>query len=71
MAEQSFVTDTDLVDIPPLLGRSDSQKHAYVTALGYLNQFLVSGGKFPRFRDLTNDHVEGDNLLDLLEDLAG
>lgn len=66
-----FATDTDLADIPSLLGRSDSQRQAYITALGYLNQYLTSEGKYPRFLHLTQENLVEDNLIDMLEDLAG
>ena len=47
------LTATDLEDLPPLLGRSDSQKNAYRTALIYMNRYAVTEKKYPKLNQMT------------------
>ncbi len=66
MAKEAWsLTEKDLEDIPPLLGRSDSQKDSYKTAL------ILTEKKYPKFCQLTKEHVEGDSMEDYLEDFSG
>ena len=65
------LTATDLEDLPPLLGRSDSQKNAYRAALVYMNRYAVTEKKYPKLNQMTKEHVEGDCIEGYLQDYGG
>jgi hypothetical protein len=52
------------------LGRSDSTISGYNTATEYLNSFLTQENKYPPLALLREEHVKGNHLSSLIEDLA-
>jgi hypothetical protein len=64
------LTDEDMKEIPSLLGRSDSQKKAYETAMVYMNRYAVTEKLYPKLINMTKEHVEGDCMEEYLEDFA-
>lgn len=51
------------------LGRADKTISGYDAAIGHMNKYLNELG-FPEFKELKPQHVEGDNLQNILENIG-